>query len=498
MKNLSYYVALALAAGLWGCNQGQIAQKGEYDDLYFSAKDRDQVLTASASQEPMKYNNQRVEDNQDQQDVNPEYSNQNVQQNRRQSQYDNTQAGDTYYDENYTANQDRRFGNIRPNYNYTNTGGGYVSNYSYYDPFFSDTFYDPYFARSPYYYDNYYSYGPAVIYRPRVTVVVGPSWGWGGYYGGGWGWNRWNRGWGGWNDPWGYSAWNNPYCGYGPWGGYYGNYYGGGNGWYGNGGWNRGDYGNNVIVGNGGRNGDNSIYQNYGRRDSRDRNVISNSNGSTPQRGNIDPNNGGRSRGGRVAQGENTTTVPEGGYTRPARSGSSSQERNPSQITQGDYSRGRTRTNSNPEYNAGSNYPSTTPATRPAEGSVISRPTRPRSSDNPSGDNNTQRTNDYSNRRSSDYSTNNNNSNDSRPSYSTPRNENRSSDSYNNNRSNSNDSYSRPSRSYDSNSNSGSNSGGRSSGSYSGGGSNNSSSGGGRSSGSSSGGSSGGYTRPPR
>ncbi len=490
MKKLSYYVALALGVGLWGCNQGQLAQKGEYDDLYFSSKDKEQVLTASASQEPTKYNNQRTADNVNQQDVNPDYSNQNVQSNRKNAQAD-VQGSDTYYDENYTANQDRRrFGNIRPDYNYNNSGSSYINNSSYYDPFFSNTYYDPYFARSPYYYDTYYSYGPSMIVRPRVTVIVGPSWGWGNHWDSYYSWNRWG---GGWYDPfygpsWGYSAWNNPY--------YYGYGSGWGGGWYGNGGWNRGYYGNNVVVGNGG-NRDNTIYENRGRRMGRDSDLINNQPGSSNPRGGTDPNNGG-GRGGRVVQRDDNSAAGTSneGVTRPARGGRASAGtegtyRQPA--NQEDYSRGRGRTNSNPDYNAGRTYPATTPATRPADDYTITRPTRPRGgSESSSGDNNNQRTSDYSNRRSSDYYNNSNNSNtESRPSYSAPRNENRSNDTYS----------PRPSRSYDSNTNSGGysggNSGGRSSGGYSGGSESGGRSGG--SSGSSSGSSSSsGGGRPPR
>ncbi len=461
MKALTKYAALALVAGLWSCTSTKLAQQsqGEYDDLYFTSKDREQALTASASSSSLQYDQMdKADDASAQPNANPDYvaTDNRRQNNRNGDAYNN--AGETYYDDSYADR--RRFGSIRPS-----VASGVYSSPAYYDPFFSPYGYDSFHARNAYsafYYDPFFSYRPHWGFRPGVSISIsyntwGRPWGWNA-----WGYDPfWNAGpWGGYNawNSWGYDPfWGGGYA-YGP---VYNNYFYGG-GW--GGGWNRPWYGGNtVIVGNGGNGGrDNATYRNYGRRGERGSEVVSDQNNGAPSRGNA-PGRGGRVDGsGDVNRNPDATAYP--GYTRPQR------------VTTPD------RGGNDPTQNSGRTGSPDVITTRPAGSGTndgFSRPTRPRSSDYSTGNSN-------GSQRSSTYYNNDNNS--SRPTYSAPRN-----DSWGGGSNGGNSGYSRPSRSDNGGGYSSpapAPSGGRSSG-YSGGGSSGGSSNGG-------GGSSGGYTRPPR
>ncbi|CAA9254614.1 MAG: hypothetical protein AVDCRST_MAG56-2152 [uncultured Cytophagales bacterium] len=437
MKALTKYAALALVAGLWSCTSTKVAQQtqGEYDDLYFTSKDREQALTASASSSSVQYDQMdRVEDASAQQNANPDYV---ATDNRRQKDRnaDAYNASDTYYDESYADR--RRFGSIRPSV----AAGGVYSSPAYYDPFFSPYGYDSFHARNAYssfYYDPFFSNRPYWGFRPGVSISISYN-----TWGRPWGWNAWGAD-PYWNaGPWGYNAWNS--WGYDPfWGGgfAYGPVY---NNWYG-GGWNRPWYGggNTYIINN---NGDNTATRNFGPRGSRSADRVNDRLDNSPR----DRNN----NGGRLSQEGDDTQV-----TRPTRARSPrSVEGDPYGTTPGTpregYRSGRTDVNTNPDV-------ITTRPTAPAGDSrsreVYSapRPTRPQGSDYSTG----------GNQRSSDYYNSNRNSGapsqPSQPTYSAPRS---NGGSYE---------YSRPSRSnsdggYNSGSSGGYNSGRSSGSSYSGG-----------------------------
>jgi len=437
MKALTKYAALALAAGLWSCTSTKVAQQtqGEYDDLYFTSKDREQALTASASSSSVQYDQMdRADDASAQPNANPDYvTTDNRRQNNRNA--DTYNAGDTYYDDSYADR--RRFGNIRPSV----AAGGVYSSPAYYDPFFSPYGFDSFHARNAYssfYYDPFFSYRPYWGFRPGVSISIAYN-----TWGRPWGWNSWGHDpfWGG--GPWGHNAWNawghDPFWGggfgYGP--GFYSvnNFYGGG--W---GGWNRpwNGGGNTYIINN---NGDNTATRNFGPRGSRSADRVNDQLDNSPR----DRNN----NGGRLSQEGGNTEV-----TRPTRARSPrGVEGDPYGTTPGTpregYRSGRTDVNTNPDVIT--TRPAPTGDSRSREVYSAPRPTRPQSSDYSNGG---------SNQRSSDYYNSNRSSGapsqPSQPTYSAPRS---NSGSYE---------YSRPSRSSsDGGSSSGYNSG-RSSG-YSGG-----------------------------
>ncbi len=434
MKALTKYAALALVAGLWSCTSTKLAQQsqGEYDDLYFTSKDREQALTASASSSSLQYDQMdQADDASAPQNANPDYvATDNRRQNDRNGDTYNN-AGETYYDDSYADR--RRFGSIRPS-----VASGVYSSPAYYDPFFSPYGYDSFHARNAYssfYYDPFFSYRPYWGFRPGVSISISYN-----TWGRPWGWNSWGY------DPWGYNAWNS--WGYDPfWGGGYGygpvvynNFYGGGWG----GGWNRPWYGGgNTYIINNGR--DNTATRNYGPRGSRSSDRVNDRLDNSPR----DRNNGGR-----LSQEGDDTQV-----TRPTRARSPrGVEGDPYGTTPGTpregYRSGRTDVNTNPDV-------ITTRPTAPSDNNTgrsrdvysSPRPARPQGSDYSNGG--SQRSSDYYNSNRSSGAT----SQPSQPTYSAPR-----SSGYE---------YSRPSRSnsdggYNSGS-SGSYNSGRSSGGYSGG-----------------------------
>lgn len=322
------YLAFASVAGLWGCSSQQYAQNTEYDDLYFSSKDRKEVVYTASTSGNYNLGNTGVagEDN-SQKNVNPEYIQQYAQQSKKSNNSTNNattpsgsndsySADNSYYDENYrresnggvnlARNYNRRSWdsgpniNIFPSYGFGNFYGGSAFYDPFYDPFmYGHAFYDPFFHR------------PFVRVRPGVIVSIGSGFGMGG-------WNSWNS----WYDP--FYAWNDPFYGrfaYGGWGDpFYGNgfnnpyrYYGGN--YYG---------GGNVIVVNPANNAGNNDPRTvrYSPRSARGSSAVNDNFDNTPRTGRAE-------RGGRVDQtvetnpnttpgGRSSATISDGG-DRPAR-----------------------------------------------------------------------------------------------------------------------------------------------------------------------------------
>lgn len=252
-----------MAIGLLGscATTDQLSQSGEYDDMYFTANDRDLVeFTELNEPGKAKYNNkgsyQYKEDNYSRKNVNPdliaEYQNN-----------DNKQAADE--SEYYVEEEDRVYGNqpiINNNY-YGQSHGAYGApfyNSPYQDPFYSSAYRG--FGRfGRYGYDPFYS----SFYRPGFNIGFGL----GMTFGSPWGMGMRNPyyGYGGFGRPFGYGGFHDPFnsfydpfyasaYGYNP-------YYGGGGYGY----WNRPGI---IIVNNGeGINGKTPVRTNVPMRVSR-------------------------------------------------------------------------------------------------------------------------------------------------------------------------------------------------------------------------------------
>jgi uncharacterized membrane protein YgcG len=325
------YLLFAGMVGVWGCSSQQYVQTGEYDDLYFSSKDREQVtLTASASAKNYSNidNKGIASEDYSQKNVNPDYIQQYADQNRNQSSSTNNNDSysaddNSYYDENYTRNNRpidlardyTRYNNNRgtninvfPSIGFGGFYGGPAFYDPFYDPFFGNAYYDPFFHRP---------FGG----RPGWNINISYNYGWGNP----WGWGR---------SAYWYDPFFNPYRSWGAWGdpyfnGFYGRpYYGWG------GGWNRG---NNIIVVNPGNN--DSRQTRYSPRSSRGSAVVNDNFDNTP-RTNRD------SRGGRVDQTEGAAgTNPSSGYANEGRrpSNISADESRPARAV-------RPRSDANPDY----------------------------------------------------------------------------------------------------------------------------------------------------
>lgn len=457
------YLAFAGVVGLWGCSSQQYAQNSnEQDDLYFSSKDRKEVVyTASTSSANYNTGNTGVagEDN-SQKNVNPEYIQQYAEQSKKTNNSTNngtiqsgTNASDSYsadnsyYDEDYRSNTNV---NLARNYNRRNwdTGtniniipsygvGNFYGGSAFYDPF-----YDPYFYGASHY-DPFF-YRPFVRVRPGVIVSIGAGWGWNR-------WNRWNA-WNSWYDP--FYAWNDPFYGryafgggwndpfyYNPYRYYGGNYYGGGN---------------VIVVNPGNNNGGNNDPRTvrYSPRSSRGSSVVNDNFDNTPRTGR-------EGRGGRVDQsvesnpntttgGRNNANISDG-EGRPARAvrprGGETQEYYRPQNTPADYNGAGNRA---PASVTDNNNISTPRAVRPRGNSDAgsdrnntysdynsnSRPSAPTYSAPSTG--RSPRSSEYSTPRSNDNWNNNNNSN---------WNNSRSTDTHRSSGGNSGGSYSAPSSS---------------------------------------------------
>src|SRR5690606_5117299 len=191
----------------------QVAQTGEYDDMYFTASDRQAVAYNSTQAAPSNTDAEQFYDDKDSysaKTANPEYIAQN--------QSENAQGEEdvAYYEEDYNQSSEGRYSDVR-NYNYYGRG---FSNYNaFYDPFYApyrDPFYSPY-------YDPYFRPG----FRSGFSMSFGFGYGYGAFhdpfYGPGMGYGMGY----GYGDPWGYRN------------SYYNGFY---NGFYN--GYNRGRYGN--------------------------------------------------------------------------------------------------------------------------------------------------------------------------------------------------------------------------------------------------------------
>ncbi|MFP4095522.1 MAG: hypothetical protein ACLFUB_13625 [Cyclobacteriaceae bacterium] len=222
---------LAAAGLLSSCaSTGQLASNGEYDDLYFTASDRNTVEFVKLN-EPQRADYEQGSYVFDQQsysskNVNPEYVAKYSNSNNVQSSVDNAPAQDQeYYVEETDRNtfdgvdEPRIVNNFYGPMGRFGTFGnpafaGWGANPFFHDPFMMDPFFDPF-------------WGPTAFARPGLNFGLSVGFGWG--FGNPWGFNRWNR----WGDPfWG--------GGFGsPWG--FGNAYAMGfrNGFYGGGLWNR-------------------------------------------------------------------------------------------------------------------------------------------------------------------------------------------------------------------------------------------------------------------
>ncbi|MCA6078054.1 hypothetical protein [Fulvivirga sedimenti] len=204
-----------------------IAQAQEYDDMYFTKKDRKALKEKEMNINPNLSNAQaektseyviKNENAYSEEHVNPEYL----------ARYGNNETGNAQYsdDEYYTEG-----GNAGDDYQVPVVNNYYVNtNPGFYDPFYSG------FGGWGYPYNSWY-----VPARWRFSVAFGFGWGWGGGWGPSWGFGP-SWGWGpSWNVGFGY-GWGSPYYGWG--GGYWGNPY------YGGGFWGYPGYGNVVIVNN--------------------------------------------------------------------------------------------------------------------------------------------------------------------------------------------------------------------------------------------------------
>jgi len=226
MKTLKAKISLIvlLAVGI-----GSVAAQ-EYDDMYFTKKDRKKVKYVSEDKAVTQDLDQVQQftdtpgENFSARTVNPEY----IAKYQASSQESGSAefANDEYFVEDYNQNNNNlnttvndfqnnysdvavrdRYGNVR-----------YFNSYSdvyWSDPFlYQNTIFDPLYR--PYY--GWNAYRP---WRSGWSVSVGFGWGWNS-----WRWNRWNTGWGwnswnyGWGNAWGYDPW----CP-GFYGGYYGNPY---------------------------------------------------------------------------------------------------------------------------------------------------------------------------------------------------------------------------------------------------------------------------------
>lgn len=191
------------------CLMTSISLSAQFDDLYYDYKKDETVKNEDVTLTETRYS-----------DNDSDYY--------KGSDYDSDEYDN--YDEYSYSDRIRRF--HRP-----------VQNYSSFDNWYSNYYYDPYYSNS------------------GVNVFIGTGWGWNSwnrpwsysYYNNPWGWNSWNSGWGynSWNNPWGWNSWNSGwgwnsygYCGNSGWGNnYYGNVY------YGNG-WNGSNWNNNTEYSN--------------------------------------------------------------------------------------------------------------------------------------------------------------------------------------------------------------------------------------------------------
>src|SRR6478735_10325265 len=91
------YVAVLALASVWGCSPTQYAQRSEYDDLYFSSKDKKEVKYQEQNISSSFDRNNLYTANSNQKNINPDYVQQDAQAVSNDSNATDD-AGNTYYD----------------------------------------------------------------------------------------------------------------------------------------------------------------------------------------------------------------------------------------------------------------------------------------------------------------------------------------------------------------------------------------------------------------
>lgn len=282
MKNIDKLLFLPLFAALAiGCSSPTAMQSSEYDDVYYSSKDKTIILDKRVADNNAAENPEQAQAGTDAAADgntvrNPEYSGNNS---------GTAAANEDYYSENYYSEDDYAYASRIRRFNAPYRG------FSYYDAAYTDyywynrspiyygrsTFYDPFFAYDPFF-PCYTCYGFPPMFS-GINIVIGRP-----FYGG----------------------WGNPFNPFGYYGGYGFNQGGFGfNNGFNNGFYNR-YYANNGLYRND-NNGSRDVQ--YGRR--RDRSEVpagTNTNTGNRPRG---VNSGG---GGIVNGGSN----PGGGIARPS------------------------------------------------------------------------------------------------------------------------------------------------------------------------------------
>ncbi len=239
MKQILQLIGIASFAGLLSCAPDQYARQGEYDDLYFSAKDRQKVVyeqnTRERAREEQSYQNGNNQSNQYYQQENTTISDGAGEEDGRYVDYSaytrkesvgtatTTTGGNTYITNNYNEFSDRF--DRRSDWCYS-CGTGFMNVGSYYDPWgwgrsgigFSFGYSTGWGWNSYYGYNSFYSspyirtgyiYAYDPFYRPYNSYFHNPYYGYSPYM-----------------DPYGY-GWGSPHAAY--YNGYYNGFY---NGYY--------------------------------------------------------------------------------------------------------------------------------------------------------------------------------------------------------------------------------------------------------------------------
>lgn len=208
---------------LGACTSSQLAQSGEYDDMYFNSADRRKIQYTDNSSASTNYASRNSQRNATQNDTYYQGNNASVEQQTATADAEQ----DAYYDENYDGSRNvpspaavtnNYYGNSiqTPSVGWVNSGFGFYN--------------DPFFYADP------YMFNPYAVRRSFYAVNPGLAFGFG--------WNNWNAGFGwgmydpfyspyGFYSPYAYRPWGmgmyDPY--WGPWGhnnymaGYYNGYY---------------------------------------------------------------------------------------------------------------------------------------------------------------------------------------------------------------------------------------------------------------------------------
>ncbi|MBR9998033.1 MAG: hypothetical protein KFF73_03635 [Cyclobacteriaceae bacterium] len=233
----------------------------EYDDMYFTPRDRKEVKTESVYA-PNNKDKAEIEENRDvinpssstqlygnaqenysSKNVNPEYIERYKSNSKDSASREPLADGDSYYIENYDRSDFKEENARNQSYSQYGYPGSYPgSNYGYNDPFYSG--YNSFYSGYNSFHSGYNYYGRS-FYDPFWNPYYGPGWGFTpGFsmslsFGSGWGYNPWYAPYGGYMgysrpwyssyyySPWAYDPWYGPYS---RWGlayypGYYSNRY---------------------------------------------------------------------------------------------------------------------------------------------------------------------------------------------------------------------------------------------------------------------------------